>query len=154
MHMNIKFFLLCFFSLYNFAVAEPARPPLSKKMAYSDVIYLWGAPLEKQEQESKRQELWYYPKAKVVFYEGRVSTWEDEKLNKVVLEKQELAPPSKTIDSIGTGVDSASVEAILSELMAGNTNYAEQNPAAALPNVPNLINRSPIELTPNFKREN
>ena len=56
--------------------AESALPELTPGMSSKAVLDLWGEPTEREEQETKRLELWRYPKgALVVFHEGVVSDW-------------------------------------------------------------------------------
>lgn len=44
-------------------------------MSYYDVLKSWGPPIEKEERESKREHVWMYEDARVVFQEGKVSSW-------------------------------------------------------------------------------
>lgn len=57
------------------AVAEGKIPSLDRGMGYLDVIKAWGPPTEKQQFETKRRDIWYFPYGKVSFFEGRVKDW-------------------------------------------------------------------------------
>ena len=57
-------------------IAEKKLPPLQTGMTYSEVVGAWGAPEDRDEREIKRQNVWYYKSAQVVFEEGRVQAWE------------------------------------------------------------------------------
>lgn len=54
------------------------RPqPLTVGMSQDEVLALWGAPLEREERETKREATWLYPgQASVAFAAGRVARWE------------------------------------------------------------------------------
>ena len=56
--------------------AEQLREPeqISPGMTYQEVLNLWGAPPEKQEMESRREDVWLYPLIQVRFKEGRVTS--------------------------------------------------------------------------------
>jgi hypothetical protein len=59
------------------AYAEIRRPMLNKGMAASQVVSLWGQPVEIQEFEAKRQEVWRYGKGdSVTIRESKVISWE------------------------------------------------------------------------------
>jgi hypothetical protein len=52
---------------------EPSIVDLRLDMSPSELIAVWGAPLQKTEQEAKRQEIWEYPEYSITFKEGKLS---------------------------------------------------------------------------------
>lgn len=50
---------------------------LTVGMSQEEVLTLWGAPLEREERETKREATWLYPgRATVAFAAGRVARWD------------------------------------------------------------------------------
>jgi len=47
-------------------------PALRTGISMGEVLARWGAPVERIEKESRRRELWGYPKGTVTFHEGSV----------------------------------------------------------------------------------
>ncbi|MCO6429306.1 MAG: hypothetical protein J5J00_00470 [Deltaproteobacteria bacterium] len=105
---------------YGALRAEPRNPPLEIGIGHHDVIRLWGAPKEIEEQESKRREIWWYGKSQVTFHEGKVFSWYDDRSGAVMsgADNKKLALPRVGIQApAAPGPDSAVVEEILSEIM-------------------------------------
>ncbi len=107
---------LLLFALLPGADAQKRLPPLSNGMNYSDVIAMWGAPESKQERESKRDDIWVYPKGKVFFHEGRVVGWVDKTAIALTLQGQEDSAPKSGLAKPGQG-KTEEVEQILNEIM-------------------------------------
>ena len=57
--------------------AERRLPDLNENMAAKDVIRLWGAPIERIERETKREEVWLYGESSVTFRSGKIVAWAD-----------------------------------------------------------------------------
>ncbi|MFM1848321.1 MAG: hypothetical protein RL417_1795 [Pseudomonadota bacterium] len=56
--------------------AEFRPQPLVAGMSPREVLTQWGAPLERLERETKREEVWWYPgRAMVSFSSGKVVEW-------------------------------------------------------------------------------
>jgi hypothetical protein len=64
-------------SLVGGAVRAETRPAeLEVGLSQGAVLSRWGAPLEKEERETKRHEVWRYRGgSQVAFAEGKVVTW-------------------------------------------------------------------------------
>ena len=59
------------------AMGEFRPQPLSPGMTAREVLTLWGSPLERVEQETKREEVWRYPgSSSVSFTVGKVIAWQ------------------------------------------------------------------------------
>jgi hypothetical protein len=59
------------------AMGEFRPQPLSPGMTAREVLTLWGSPLERVEQETKREEVWRYPgSSSVSFAVGKVIAWQ------------------------------------------------------------------------------
>lgn len=72
-------FLLVHSLLFLFSsslAAEVLYPALMHGMEYHDVVRLMGPPLEKIEQESKREDIWIYENRTVSFRDGHVLRFE------------------------------------------------------------------------------
>lgn len=67
----ISLFLICDAS----RAAEGDVPPLMKNWGYSEVIGEFGPPLSRDSKEIKREDVWFYEKARIVFKEGKVSKY-------------------------------------------------------------------------------
>ncbi len=52
--------------------AAPKFPPLEEGMSYQEVLHHWGPPVEKQEREASRKDVWTFAGGrKVTFLEGK-----------------------------------------------------------------------------------
>lgn len=59
------------------AKADFRPQPLTVGMSQEEVLGVWGAPLEREDRETKREVTWYYPgRAMVAFANGKVSRWD------------------------------------------------------------------------------
>jgi hypothetical protein len=100
-------------------------------MSYRDVLRLWGGPVEKQEFEAKREDLWLYSSKKVRFKEGKVIS---------IMDLTEAAVPAPTPVETAAKAKSAEARAangpkdpnaaviqdILSEIMKGSAASGEE----------------------------
>jgi hypothetical protein len=112
------------------AMAWSQKPMLNKQMGYSDVLQLWGAPIEKIEKETKRQDVWRYADAKVIFNKGRVVAWSynDDNSATSPLNTPEIESAEPSL------VDDSQVEDILKDIMAGDPSVAiGTTPSSAVP---------------------
>jgi hypothetical protein len=98
------------------AHAERKFTPLENGMAYQDVLRVWGEPAEREEQESKRGDVWTYPgNVKVFFKEGKVIAWsgiENPAPNKAELKELKEARAPGRAEASGKSVDD-----LLSEIL-------------------------------------
>lgn len=112
------------------AMAWSQKAMLNRQMGYSEVLQLWGAPIEKIEKETKRQDVWRYPDAKVIFNKGRVVAWsyiDDNSATSPVISSQEAESSEPSL------VDDSQVEDILKDIMAGDPSVAIGNtPGSAI----------------------
>lgn len=124
---------------------------LKQDMSFYDVVRLLGAPLEKKESETKREDVWLYPEQKVFFHEGKVVAWTSLQPVKVELmdgREGELENTSNdgtiTVFPRERKADAQGVEKILDELMeqSGEAGFSESaTPGLANPpHPPNLRN--------------
>ena len=68
---SISLFLIC-----DFSIAADGDVPLAmKNWGYSEVMGEFGPPLSKESREIKREDIWFYEKARIVFKEGKVSKY-------------------------------------------------------------------------------
>ena len=107
--------------------AFPKHTPLELGMTYQEVIQKWGPPLEKQEREASRKDVWSFSDGReVVFYEGKVvslngsplaksSDRQGESLGALDLDVPSLLAEKKTEPQRKTS--QYNVEEILSEVM-------------------------------------
>ena len=115
----VTFLLLFGIGLFPCVVrAQDTRrlPPLSNSMSFHDVLKAWGAPQDKQELEAKRQDIWVYPAARVIFQNGRVAAWFQE--GATLVDALPVKPPKEVVaaNDGADGEDSA-VEEILRDIL-------------------------------------
>ena len=105
-------------------------------MSYQDVLNLWGAPPEKKEMESRREDAWLYPMIEVRFKEGRVTAarWREhvEVPEKKRSEQDELF--DEELEALTPETGSVQVEDILGEIV--NSGGEEKSAPAAPPPPP------------------
>ena len=95
-------------------------------MGYEDVIRVVGMPLDREEREATREDVWRYAKFQVIFREGRVSGFYTTK------GRVDLASPSpkrdgqisspRGADGAGNkaaGKDEVTLDEILADIMSG-----------------------------------
>ena len=118
---------------------EPVPSEPAEGMTYQQVLKSWGAPLEKRELETKREDVWLYSSKSVTFKEGRVieisDTWSGDQ--SAALSKtagQEPSPPPVMKPS--REPEGKVVEEILTEIMKGASESSEKKPQAAEPKRP------------------
>lgn len=118
------------------ADTQPTRVEVTPGMAYHEVITAWGAPIEKREHESRREDVWIYPELLVHFKEGRVS--EVDYRNPALAPKKEppeeavLEEPLEPFEPQGdTAGKAVGVEDILGEIV--DSGGAEVKPPAGVP---------------------
>ena len=101
----------------SMARAERRLPDLSEAMVAKDVIRLWGAPPERIERETKREEVWLYGESSVTFRAGKVVAWNDA--SRALLATQTVPSPGK--DAAGTSAvkesDDLPVDALLEDII-------------------------------------
>lgn len=77
------------------ALAEGGVAPrgvaLEQGLPLVEVQKRWGAPKEREERETKRQELWRYANSEVLFEDGKVISWHSAAIRTAV-EEANLAP--------------------------------------------------------------
>lgn len=148
---NTIWFLLVNMLLLEQIVAEPLKPQLVGGMKYYEVLQLWGAPVEKIEQEALRKDIWLYDNAKVIFDQGKVVLWQSGSLNSQQLQKDE-DEATQTVQIDQANVEPAeeqhdeAVEAILKDIMdEGNDDDGNGSAENSPPAPPGLrLPRSPI----------
>lgn len=110
---------------------------LEAGMSVNAVIKELGPPKTKIEKEVKREELWYYSFAELIFRGGSLALWKERKLNTDTAKAQ----------SVSTAQDSINLlEAELSE------EGSEQQVAIA-DILSEIMEDAPSETTPSMKRE-
>ena len=113
-------------------------------MDYQQVLKVWGAPLEKQEYESKREDLWLYHRKEIRFKEGRVMEIKQGPAMKLnpqavfageALKREVASTKAKTE---GDERDVRVMEEILTEIMKGSsvTKVKNNNDFVQKPPVP------------------
>ncbi|MCB0338773.1 MAG: hypothetical protein KDD53_04170 [Bdellovibrionales bacterium] len=125
--MKTVLFLLVLFSfaaaVISEAIADDFSHSLRKSMTQYDVLKMWGAPIEKEEFESKRQSAWVYQDTKIIFQEGRVAAWfsrsgeSNESLPPVIEIEKPVATAELDDDSVVGEQDDAAVEEILKDIL-------------------------------------
>ena len=111
------------------AAEQPRSGELQPGMSYREVLERWGAPLFKQEMESKREDVWHYRNMQIVrFREGIVSG--DE--------QAETGAPEPGLDAGADDAavlreqhDQAAVKDILNEIIQFSGGPEEKSPAGA-----------------------
>jgi hypothetical protein len=121
-------------------LAGDKHPNLTNGQHYQEVIKLWGAPLEREERESARSDVWHYPFGKVRFHEGRVVKWSLNNKPAVPTEVQDSfrQPEAAARKSSATDVDEDPllVEEILEEIMKEAPQGEDKAPPGNLPPPP------------------
>ena len=99
------------------AYADRILPPLASGMGYHEVIARWGEPIERQEQETKRADVWTYQKGMRVFFsQGKVIAWSGaEKQDAMNLDSQ--SERSDALKPKNDARKSGSVDDLLSEIL-------------------------------------
>jgi len=133
--LNKKFFALlliaaltCGLGFRGLAVrelyAERRLPMLELGMTHAELIKLWGAPEEKIEYETKREELWNYSVGAVRFRAGKVVWWKqgqqvyDAAHRHTTGDERDLIAAAADKQGTGTGTgEDVEVEEILNEIM-------------------------------------
>ena len=111
-------------------------------MGYDEVIKVMGMPLEREEREITREDVWRYPKFQVIFREGRVSGFYTSK-GRVDLAaadhqgKGQANAASRGGEAGGKGgaKDEVTLDEILADIMSGpeDGSSVESVPKIALP---------------------
>jgi hypothetical protein len=121
------------------AVAAEKRPALKAGQPYQEVLKLWGAPVEREERESARLDVWHYPFGKVRFHEGRVVKWTFNNLSPAQVEMEDSfrqPEPARRADSKTADEDPLLVEEILEEIMKEAPQGEDKAPPGSLPPPP------------------
>jgi len=100
------------------AAAQTRYRSLTAGMGYSEVLQSLGAPKEKGERESRREDVWIYPKVTVVFKEGRLVSWEGTQGKKS--QSANTAVAASTPRAAVTTNEGVGLEEILSEIMGSS----------------------------------
>ncbi len=114
---QLIFSLLISFVLVNNAWTAQKFPPLTPGMAYPEVLASWGEPIDRQEHEAKRQDIWIYKgDIKVVFSQGKVVAWTGQP------QVESQAGESEVLDESSgkparDSADSKSVDDLLTEIL-------------------------------------
>ncbi|MDC0358012.1 hypothetical protein OAO01_04280 [Oligoflexia bacterium] len=102
------------------SMAEVDLSALEQGMHHSAVLKLLGPPTEKQEKETKREEVWKYEAAEVVFHEGKVISWATNNAEldaQLILKTKKVASDSDAHVAQKDSTDQVAVAEILSEIM-------------------------------------
>lgn len=117
--------------------ADERKPPLAAGMTYGEVLKLWGAPSDKDEQEIKRRDIWHYGRSRVVFDEGVVSSWSvpGQLYDVVAVPAVPAAQKGKVSRRESDKVSDEVVEEILSEIMKDPAADDKSSPPAPPANI-------------------
>lgn len=93
------------------ASADFRPQPLTLGMSQEEVLGAWGAPIEREERETRREATWLYPgRAVVAFSNGRVARWDGGGQARSAIP---LSPAMTTaIDSKGSAKQAGSTPAV------------------------------------------
>ena len=134
---NIAFVIMvgiCSLAAQN-VVATPKLPALTPGMSYHEVISLWGEPVEREEQETKRYDVWRYSgDTQVVFHEGKTVAWTG--MPKPGAPVPAATPQKENGAAALRGPDGKVVDDLLSEILK-DVPSLEDGPSGAPPSVPN-----------------
>ncbi|NLF24098.1 MAG: hypothetical protein GX589_00360 [Deltaproteobacteria bacterium] len=144
------FCLLFKTSLSYSAPLEIMSAEVSEGMAFKQVLDAWGAPLEKHELETKRENIWIYQTKKVIFKEGRVVQVQDLSVALpgggvvTAVKSNNAAEPSPQGSEPVADPGAEVIADILTEIMKGSseTSVSDKAPGTArrpTPNQPTFI---------------
>lgn len=137
----IKFsFLLSFIislGLSLSANAQSSHLQLANGMTFTQVLKAWGPPLNKQEFEVKREDLWEYSKYQLVFKNGKLDSWKSNAEMQLASNSSNSEDKNSQKDSDKTNKDQdannddknsgddAEVDSILNEITGSDADYSE-----------------------------
>lgn len=118
------------------ASAQSSHLELTNGMTFAQVLKAWGPPLNKQEFEVKREDLWAYSKYQVVFKNGKLSSWTSNEEIQLASNSSNPEDKNSKKDSDKTNKDQdanddksngddAEVDSILNEITGSDADYSE-----------------------------
>lgn len=115
----------------------PRGATLESGMAMDEVLKSWGAPVEREEREAKREDVWRYANASVEFSNGRVVRWKkSQDVSPITTAAQ---PQAQRLPALSPRHDTPIADKAVSEILDELQGY--DSPDAADAEMPALLGK-------------
>lgn len=116
----------------------PRGAVLEQGLSATEVLKRWGAPVEREERETKRQELWRYVNSEVLLENGKVLSWRGPPVRQAATEQAGSAPLQPVRQHPAKPLEDSTITEILNELQGYSSSApaSSSSDAVAPPNMP------------------